>query len=296
MGYQVKKIRKDCIIMYQSELIRKIERIFKNNIENLKRRDMPFGTNSRIVRPKDGESLISKEEQTRYRSGIGMLLYLVKYSQPDLLNAVRELSKVNDGATKEHVKNLLRVIKFAIDTKNKVLVYKLNRTEENEWRLQAYSDSDWAGDADDRRSITGFCIFLNGCLLTWKSRGQKIVTLSSSEAEYIAVLEVCTEILFIKMIMDFLKLEVELPIKVMCDNVGAIYIAHNSKNSGRTKHIRVKQHFIREYTVDGVVQIEFVRSEENLADPFTKNVSRELYKKHSAKYLKYEDEIESDEH
>ena len=200
-------------------------------------------------------------------------------------NAVRELSKVNDGATNDHVKSLLRVIKFAINTKNKVLLYKINDTRENDWKLKAYSDSDWAGDADDCRSITGFCIFLNDCLISWKSRGQKTVTLSSSEAEYVAVSEVCAEILFIKTLMDFLKLEVDLPITVMCDNVGAIFIAHNSKNNGRTKHISVKHHFIREYVVDGTVQIKFVRSEENLADPFTKNVSRDSYLKHSAKYI-----------
>ena len=94
---------------------------------------MPFGTNNRIVRPGDDEKLISKEVQTRYCSGIGMLLYLVKYSRPDLSNAVRELSKVNDGATNEHVKSLLRVIKFAIDTKNKVLVYKVEEVKENNW-------------------------------------------------------------------------------------------------------------------------------------------------------------------
>ena len=132
----------------------------------------------------------------------------------------------------------------------------------------------------------GFCIFLNGCLISWKSRGQKTVTLLSSEAEYIVVSEVCAEILFVKTLMDFLKLEVDLPITMMCDNVGAIFIAYNSKNIGQTKHISVKHHVIREYVVDAIVKIKFVRSEENLADPFTKNVSRDSYLKHSAKYLK----------
>ena len=114
------------------------------------------------------------------------------------------------------------------------------------------------GDPDDRKSITGFCIFLNGCLISWKSRGQKTVTLSSSEAEYVAVADVCTDILFIKKILDFLGLKIVLLIKVMCDNVGAIFMAHNSKNSGRTKHINIKYHFIREYIIDGTVQIQFV--------------------------------------
>ena len=227
VGCQIKRINRDCLVMHQKELMKKLERIFNDDIQALRSRKIPLGTNQRIIRPKEGEKLISKEEQTKYRSGIGMLLYLVKYSRPDLSNAVRELSKVNDGATKEHVQNLLRVIKFAIDTKNRVLVYKIVRGKEFAWVLKAYSDSDWAGDPEDRKSITGFCIFLNGCLISWKSRGQKTVTLSSSEAEYVAVADVCTEILFIKTILDFLGLKVKLPITVMCDNVGAIFMAHN---------------------------------------------------------------------
>ena len=157
--------------------------------------------------------------------------------------------------------------------------------------MKAYCDSDWAGDVDDRKSITGFSIFLTGCLICWKSRRQKTVTLSSSEAEYVAVSEVCTEILFIKTITDFLGLEVELPITIFCDNIGAIYIAHNPKNNGRTKHINVKYHFIREYVVDGTVKINFVRSKDNLADPFTKNVGQDAYDRHSSKYLKDMEEM-----
>ena len=291
VGCQIKKINEKCIIMHQTELLKKIERTFGADLEQMTSRGMPFGTNNRIVRPGEGEKLITKSEQTKYRSGIGMLLYLVKFSRPDLSNAVRELSKVNDGATAEHMKDLMRVIKFAIDTKHKVLVYKVLTMKENKWEMKAFCDSDWAGDADDSRSITGFCIFLNGCLISWKSRGQKTVTLSSSEAEYVAVSEVCTEVLFIKTIMDFLGLEISLPITVFCDNIGAIYIANNPKNNGRTKHINVKYHFIREYVIDGTVQINFVRSEENLADPFTKNVSRDSYEKHSSAYLKDKNEV-----
>ena len=197
------------------ELLKKIERTFGADLENMASRGMPlFGTNNRVVRPGEGEKLIRKDEQTKYRSGIGLLLYLVKFSRPDLSNAVRELSKVNDGATAKHMKDLMRVIKFAIDTKHKVLVYRVLTMKENKWEMKAFCDSDWAGDANDRRSITGFCIFLNSCLISWKSRGQKTVTLSSSEAEYVAVSEVCTEVLFIKAIMDILGLEISLPVTV----------------------------------------------------------------------------------
>ena len=151
--------------------------------------------------------------------------------------------------------------------------------------LKAFSDSDWAGSKDDRRSITGYCIYLNECLILWKSRGQKHVTLSSTEAEYVAVAEACTDVMFIKMMMELMNLEIEKPVIVHCDNVGAIFMGNNAKQSIRTKHIDVRYHFIREYVVDGLVEIVFVKSEENDADIFTKNVGKETYEKHADKFL-----------
>ena len=126
---------------------------------------------------------------------------------------------------------------------------------------------------------------LDGCLISWKSRGQKHVTLSSTEAEYLAVSEACTDIMFIKMIMEFLELKVERPIKVYCDNVGAIFMGNNAKQSVRTKHINVKYHFIREHVLDGMVEIIFVPSEENDSDIFTKNISKETHKRHLEKFI-----------
>ena len=98
----------------------------------------------------------------------------------------------------------------------------------------------FAGDKDKRLSVTGFCIYIYGCLVSWKSHGQKTVALSSTEAEYIAISELCAEILLIKSILEFLKIEIKLPIIVHCDNIGAIYLGHNAKLSQRTKHIDVK--------------------------------------------------------
>ena len=95
-----------------------------------------------------------------------------------------------DGATPAHMKSMLRTIKFVMDTRQRVLNFDLREQEGNQWTLKAFSDSDWAGSKDDRRSITGYCIYLNGCLKSWKLRGQKHVTLSSIEVEYMAVSEV----------------------------------------------------------------------------------------------------------
>ena len=101
--------------------------------------------------------------------------------------------------------------------------------------------------------------------------------------------EVCTDIMFVKMIMEFLGLELERPVTIHCDNVGAIFMGNNAKASLRTKHIDVRYHFIREYIVDGTVEIIFVPSENNDADIFTKNVGKEAHNKHSMKFMKERD-------
>ena len=153
------------------------------------------------------------------------------------------------------------------------------------WEVRGYYDSDFAGDKDTRISVSGFCVFVLGCLVSWKSRGQKNVTLSSTEAEYVAISELCAEILFIKMILEFLGIQINYPITVNCDNVGAIFLAHNKKTSRRTKHVDTRYHFVREHVENNVLKIIFVKSEENKADPYTKNVSEEIYSRNAKVYL-----------
>ena len=93
---------------------------------------------------------------------------------------------------------------------------------------------------------------------------KKNVTLSSSEAEYVAISEVYTKIMFIKTILSFLGIEIKRPIQVNCDNIGAIFLSHNAKASARTKHIDIRYHFIREHVIDGLVEIVFVHSERKM--------------------------------
>jgi hypothetical protein len=99
-----------------------------------------------------------------------MLLYLVKHSRPDISNAVRELSKVMDGATQDHMNTLRRVIKFVLCTKKRRV--RMKRTPEN---VVAYVDSDYAGDKGNRRSITGYLIYLLGVPILWKSKQQRVL-------------------------------------------------------------------------------------------------------------------------
>ena len=231
---------------------------------------------------------IDDELQTKYRSGIGMLLFLIKYSHPDISNSVRDLSKGNKGANPAHFKKLLRTIRYVLSTRDRALFFRLDKNcrESDVWELKSYCDSDFAGDKVKRISVTGFCIYLFGCLVSWKSHGRKSVTLSSTKAEYVAITELCCEIMFVKSILEFLGMKLKFPIIVNCDNIGAIYLAYNAKTSQRTKHIDVKYHYVREYVEKGMIKIIFVRSEKNDADLWTKNLKEDTYVEHSSKFMK----------
>ena len=278
------------LIMQQPHLLRKIDREFNEELAAVRSYATPAGTGESIIRIKDDEKDmigLESKKQTRYRSGVGMLLYLVKFSRPEIANSVRELTKAMDKATESHYKSLLRVLKYVMSTQDLGLVYDSGTliNFNGVWKIVAYCDSDYAGDPDTRISVTGYGIYIGTCLASWKSRGQKSVTLSSTEAEYVAVSEVCTEIIFIKQVLEFLGITIDFPITVNCDNVGAIFLAYNAKTSQRTKHVDIRAHYVRNYVEDGIVKIIFVKSELNESDIYTKNVSGAIFRQHATKNL-----------
>ena len=265
----------DTMWIHQPKLLQHLEHEFGDLTKNLREFKTPAAPKTNIMRPEKTDILLTEDEQTKYRSGVGMLLYLIKHSRPDLGNAIRELSKVADGANNAHWKALLRAIKYTLDTQFLALRIKPKK-EEQSFSLEGYSDSDYAGDKDTRISVYGYIIFYNGAPISWKSKSGKSVTLSSTEAEYFAMSEVVKEIMFAKQVLESMGIAVQLPIIVRVDNVGAIYLSKNFALSQRTKHIDIRRHFVREYVEDDIVKIIFVKSELNRADPFTKNTTEDV--------------------
>jgi len=283
IGCSIIDFESGCILL-QPDMITKIEKEFGSLVTEMRDPDSPMGPGITVNRPSENEELLKVEDQKKFRSAVGMLLYLVKHSRPDLSNAVRELSKVMDGATNAHEKLLHRVIKYVLATKNRGVFMNPNEGK----IVEAYVDSDYAGDKDTRRSITGYVVYVFGALVAWKSKQQGGVTLSSSEAEYYAISEIATELLFIKQVLQFLEVDFELPITLRVDNNGAIYLANNASSGSRTKHVDVRVHFVRDLTQEEpkVLKIVFVKSADNQADTFTKNTSNEVFWKHTNKYMK----------
>ena len=154
-------------------------------------------------------------------------MYLTKHYTLDITNAVRELSKCMDHASKLQIQELRRVAKFVLDTKH--LELHIVPTMNNEiWQLEALSDSNFVNDKETMISIYGYIVFFCGIPIAWKSKSMKSVVLSTTEAEYVAVSEVLKESRFLYQLLMCMGVEVPLPIKIKVDNVAAIWLANNS--------------------------------------------------------------------
>ena len=272
---------KDTLWIHQPKLMKNLKTHFGQLIESVRFFSAPAIPRTVIIRPNAEEKKLSMEDQTKFRSGVGMLLYLVKHSRPDIANAVRELSKVADGATEAHWKALLRVIKYVLSTENYGL--KIKPTLKENFYMEGISDSEYAGDKDTRISVYGYILYFCGAPIAWKSKGGKSVTLSSTEVEYVASSEIAKEAIFVKNLLDSIGIKIELPITIRVDNVGAIYLANNYSTSQRTKHIDIRAHFLREYIENGIIKVLFIRSEDNDADILTKNTPEDLFHSHASK-------------
>ena len=167
---------------------------------------------------------------------------------------------------------------------------QLNKSSDEPWDLVCYSDSDYAGDPDTRRSVSGYILYVKGVPICWSSRAQHSITLGSSEAEWIALSEATKEIMFVLQLLKSMGIKVKLPIIVRVDNVGAIFMSKNITTSNRTKHVDIRTKYVNEYCEDGILKIIFIKSEDNDSDITTKKLGGDLYSKHSKKLIKNKSE------
>ena len=241
----------------------------------------PRFTARRLENPEDKVCL---EEHETYRSGVGTLLYLTKHSRQDICNPVRELSKTMDAPAPVHLKEMFKVIRFVLSTKDYGLKFEL-RKDMKKGALKALSDSDFASDKETRISVFGYIIYFCGIPIAWRNKGMKSVVLSTTEAEYMALSEVVKELKFIVQLLQTMNIEVELPITVHVDNVGAIWISNNITTSDRTKDIDIRTSFVKEYQEGGKIIIKIVKSEESKLDIFTKNTTNTIFQNHQKKIV-----------
>ena len=161
------------------------------------------------------------------------------------------------------VKHLLRYLKHT-------LWYTLYFSFDNTISLHCFSDSDWEGCPDTRRSTSGYGIYLGNSLISWSAKKQNTVARSSSESEYKALANTTAEVLWIQSIFSELRLSTSTPPTLWCDNLGAIYMSHNPIFHARTKHIELDFHFVCEHVANGKIQIGFLSTKDQIGDIFTK--------------------------
>ena len=215
-------------------------------------------------------------EQKQYRSLVGNLMYLSVVSRPDICFAVYNLAQFVSNPGKAHWCALKHLLRFLKGTESLSLVY--NRSENLE--LFGFSDSDWATDKEDRKSISGFCFKLSRCgsVVSWASKKQGCVALSSCEAEYVSLALAAQEAVYLQGLLTFFCLmTVDTPVLLCGDNQGALALASKPVAHKRAKHIETRHHFIRQLVEDKRIQLSYVPTKNNLADIFTKNLPKPAF-------------------
>ena len=278
----------------QPHLIKKLEQKFGDMLKGTQRHTTPGTPHGNFPPLQEGETGIDREEHELFRSGVGQLLYLTKYSRPDIANSVRVLTRHVKKPSRAAFKEMKRLIKFVLDTRECGLKFIPTEPDEmKRWDLVMYTDSDWAGDKETRKSITGYILFVLGCPVLWRSRQQPVISLSSSEAEVYALSEAAKEIAFVYQLLMTMGIETQLPIVCRVDNMGAIFMAENVNTGNKSKHIDLRTKYVTEFCESGFIKIMFVRSRENKSDGFTKNVTKEIYEDHSKSMIYGKDEFET---
>ncbi|CAK9800955.1 Retrovirus-related Pol polyprotein from transposon TNT 1-94 [Anthophora plagiata] len=219
---------------------------------------------------------IAELQKLPYRSLVGALMYLAVATRPDIAHAVSVLSRFNENYGKPHWNAAKRVLRYLKGTVEYGLVFERDKQD-----LTGFVDSDWANDMDDRVSYTGYIFKLAGAAISWESRKQKTIALSSTEAEYMALTEAAKEATYWKNFFAELGLRKgsEGPITVYCDNQGAQKLMRNPVFHARTKHIDIKHHYVREAHQNGIIDVEYLPTNEMPADILTKSLSGPSHKK-----------------
>jgi hypothetical protein len=194
----------------------------------------------------------------------------------DLSFAVNKVCQYIQTPTDAHwaaVKRILRYVKGTLD-----LGLKIQKS--STMLLSGFSDADWAGCPDDRRSTSGFAVFLGMNLISWSSRKQATVSRSSTEAEYKAIANVTAEMIWIKSLLKELGVFQSIPPRLWCDNLGATYLTINPVFHARTKHIKVDFHFVREQVARKAMEVRFISSGDQIVDILIKPLPRAPFAMH----------------
>ena len=223
--------------------------------------------------PDTNEEEVSQlADHQEYMSLVGSLIYLSVVTRPDIAYAVGRAGQAMANPTQADMVAAKRILRYLQASKDIGIVYQ----RMGEPQLIGYADSDWAGDRKTRKSTTGYIFTIAGAAISWASKRQQTVALSSTEAEYIAACAAAQEVMYLRALLSSLEHTQEDPTTLHQDNQGAIAIGKDFASNRRTKHIDIKYHYIRERVEKGDIRLQYLNTEEMIADCLTKPVGKQI--------------------
>ncbi|XP_046808389.1 secreted RxLR effector protein 161-like [Lucilia cuprina] len=223
---------------------------------------------SSSMSPQDEET---KQQMSKipYMQAIGCLLFAAQITRPDICYAVNLLSRFGTNPGKPHWEAVKRVMRYLKGTIDKGIVYKRQAEDD----IKGFCDADWAGDVDNRQSTTGYVFVYQSGAISWSTKKQKTVALSSTEAEFMSLTAAIQESVWLKRLEAELNPNSGKSMLLYCDNKGALQVALNNNYSPRTKHVDIKAKFIRQKIDEKEVILENLCTDEMVADVLTKAVT-----------------------
>lgn len=232
--------------------------------------------------PADPHVLLSPAEKddfvcTRipFREAVGSLMFLATVSRPDIAYAVNAVSRHLNCYNDSHWQAVKRIFRYLLRTPNLGILYG---NSEKGLQLEGYSDADYASDLATRRSTTGYVFMLAGGPVSWTSQRQKLVTLSTTEAEYVAAAAAAKETAWLRNLLNDLEYQCEGATTLFVDNQSAIRLVKNPEFHQRTKHIDIQYHYIRERVQDSELCVNYIPTTLQRADIFTKPLPKDRFK------------------
>jgi hypothetical protein len=266
LGFQVKQLQEGTFIS-QTKYIQDI--LTKFGMKDVKPIKTPMGTNGHLDLDTGGKSVYQKV----YRLMIGSLLYLCA-SRPDIMLSVCMCARFQADPKEAHLRAVKRILRYLVYTPKFGLWYPRGSI----FDLIGYSDADWAGCKINKKSTSGTCQFLGRSLVSWASKKQNSVALSTAEAEYIAAGHCCAQLLWMRQTLRDCGYKL-IKVPLLCDNESAIRMADNPVEHSRTEHIAIQYHFLRDHQQKGDIEIAYVSTKEQLADIFTKPLNEQTFTK-----------------
>ncbi|KAG8494460.1 hypothetical protein CXB51_011869 [Gossypium anomalum] len=222
----------------------------------------------------EGELL---KDVRKFKQLVGSLIYLT-ITRPEISYAVGVVSQFMQAPRTLHLDAAKRILRYIKGTNDFGLFYNKG----NDFSLQGYADTDWDGSIEDCRSTSEYCFSFGSAAISWCSKKQPIVTFSSTEVEYIAATMAAQGCVWLKLLMKDIHCAVYSPVQIYCDNQSAVKLTSNPVFHARTKHIKVRHHFIREKVLDQEIALERITSNQQIADIFTKALGKPEFERFRA--------------